>query len=96
MKTLVCPCGVVRIGVPRRQKHCSNDCPHAKAARRAQLDAARAIRHRQALSAVRYKSSLEAFKAGYGMGWQKGRRKGFEAGYEQALKDWRQAMKESA
>jgi hypothetical protein len=75
MKVLHCPCGKVRIGVPRRRKFCSTTCPYARAAVLAQMAKNTAAQVRRARERLAGKSPREIFKAGYVSGWNMGYRR---------------------
>ena len=71
MKTLKCQCGRIRIGVPRRQKHCSKTCPYARAVVLATLAKIKAARTRQVNARIDGLSPREAFTIGYRAGWKR-------------------------
>lgn len=84
MRVLVCKCGRTRVGVPRKQKHCSTSCPFAHAAVKAATDKARAERTRRALARVAHMTPAQAWKHGYQRGYAKGERLGIAKGYAAA------------
>lgn len=91
MKTLVCACGTVRIGVPRRQQHCSVTCPYARAKVLAQLAKNRARRTAKAQRRTATLTLQEAEQIGYRRGFNAGSRSGYAKGFADALGERRPA-----